>query len=228
MFAGLILALIALRVVFALLPAQDVLPSQQSLLSWTAVLIVISLGLVGRYLSHRTGFPRIWDTAVTASERLLLPAAVGVGLGLIWIVLETGGVFGVVRPTLPGNQIHTPLPTALITYPAGALILETTLRLFLIPLLLWLISNLLLSDRGQQAVFWLAAALVALIEPLGLVGPVLQSGAGSSLDLLLLFGASYGANLTFAYLFRRYGFLAPVAARLSFYLVWHIIFAGLS
>jgi hypothetical protein len=34
--------------------------------------------------------------------------------------------------------------------------------------------------------------------------------------------------LIFADLFRRYGFLAPVTARLSFYLVWHIIFAGLT
>jgi hypothetical protein len=204
------------------------LPSQQALLTWTAVAIVIVLGVAGRYLSRQTGFPRIWDTAVTTGKRLLFPAAIGLALGIIWILLETSGTFGVVRATLPGNQIHTPLPAALVTYPAGALILEISLRLFAIPLLLWLISNLLLGGRGQQVVFWLAAVLVALVEPLGLAGPVLQSGVGFSIDLALLMGFSYGANLIFADLFRRYGFLAPVTARLSFYLVWHIIFAGLA
>ena len=35
------------------------------------------------------------------------------------------------------------------------------------------------------------------------------------------------ANVVSAYLYRRYGFLAPVVMRLSFYLVWHIIYGGL-
>lgn len=227
-FAGLVSALIILRVLLLFLPQQGILPSQQSLLSWTAVAIVIGLGVVGRYLARQTDFPRLWDTAVSNGKRLLLPAGVGLGLGIIWIWLETSGTFGVVRATLPGNQIHTPLPAALVTYPAGALILEFSLRLFAIPLLLWLISDLLLGGRGQQVIFWLAAALVALVEPLGLAGPVLQSGAAFSMDLALLFGFSYGANLIFADLFRRYGFLAPVTARFSFYLAWHILFAGLT
>lgn len=150
------------------------------------------------------------------------------GLGLIWIWLETSGAFNTLRLTLPGEQIHTPLPTALVTYPAGALILEIILRLFFIPLLLWLVSKRLLGGRRQQTIFWSAAALVALIEPLGLVGPILQAGSEFTVNLSLLFGFSYLANLIFADLFHRYGFLAPVTARLTFYLVWHIIFAGLT
>ncbi|MAU00215.1 MAG: hypothetical protein CL608_24000 [Anaerolineaceae bacterium] len=158
-FAGLVTALVLLRLILLFLPEQAILASQESLLSWTAVAIVIVLGFAGRYLARRTGFPRMWDTAVTTTGRLLLPVIIGLGLGLIWI--------------------------------------------------------------------WLAAALVALIEPLGLVGPILQAGSGFTVNLSLLFGFSYLANLIFADLFRRYGFMAPVTARLTFYLVWHIIFAGL-
>lgn len=224
---GLALALIALRGIFESLPAEGMLPSQRTLLTWTAVFVVLGLGTAGLYLSRRTGFPRLWETAVTNQQRFLLPATIGMGASLVWSLMEISGTFDVLRPTLPGNAIHTPWPTALITYPAGGLILEITLRLFFIPLLIWLISSLLLKGRVQTAVFWVAAVLVALIEPLGLAGPVLQSGAGITLDLTLLFGVGYLLNLILAYLFRRYGFLAPLTARFCFYLGWHILFVSL-
>jgi hypothetical protein len=86
---------------------------------------------------------------------------------------------------------------------------------------------LLLDGRLQEAIFWLVAILVAFVEPVALVWPVLQTGTTFSMDLALLFGASFIANMLFAALFRLYGFLAPVIARLSFYVVWHIVFAGL-
>jgi hypothetical protein len=35
------------------------------------------------------------------------------------------------------------------------------------------------------------------------------------------------ANVATGWLFRKYGFLAALVLRLSFYLVWHIIYGGL-
>jgi len=35
------------------------------------------------------------------------------------------------------------------------------------------------------------------------------------------------ANVVLGWLFRKYGFLAALVMRLSFYLVWHIIYGGL-
>lgn len=128
---------------------------------------------------------------------------------------------------MPGGEIHVPFPASLLVYPAGGIILEIILRLFLIPLFVWLVSIVLLGGRWQAAVFWGAAALVALLEPLGVVGPVLQTG-NVSWRLALLFAASYVFNLVSAYVFRQFGFLATVNQRLSFYLVWHILFGALT
>jgi hypothetical protein len=41
------------------------------------------------------------------------------------------------------------------------------------------------------------------------------------------FGDAFLANVVSGWLFKKYGFLAPLVMRLSFYLVWHIIYGGL-
>jgi hypothetical protein len=38
---------------------------------------------------------------------------------------------------------------------------------------------------------------------------------------------SYSMNLIGAYLFRKFGFLAPLTMRLSLYLEWHVVFGAL-
>jgi hypothetical protein len=119
LFAGLLAALILLRIIFALLPAQKILPSQESLLTWSAVLTIIPLALVGNFLARRTGFPRIWDTTIETWKRLGISALTGLGLGLVWILLETGSAFDIILPTLSTNELHTPLPPPSSPIPPG-------------------------------------------------------------------------------------------------------------
>ena len=52
-----------------------------------------------------------------------------------------------------------------------------------------------------------------------------QTGVLSALRILV--GPLFIANVVAAYIFRKYGFLAPLVMRLSFYLIWHIIYGGL-
>ena len=67
---------------------------------------------------------------------------------------------------------------------------------------------------------------VALYEPLPYMTDALHhTGVLSSLRIFV--GPLFAANLIAAYIFRKYGFLAPLVMRLSFYLIWHIIYGGL-
>lgn len=44
---------------------------------------------------------------------------------------------------------------------------------------------------------------------------------------LALYASGFAFNLTQAYFFRQYGFLAALSVRLGDYLVWHIIYGNL-
>ena len=97
-------------------------------------------------------------------------------------------------------------------------------RLLPIPLALWLISSLALRGRRQAEVFWVLAALTSLIEP------VLQDLLGIAPETVSLaltqFVPDYALNFGQAALFRRYGFLAAIAMRVVFYLVWHVAYGN--
>jgi hypothetical protein len=117
------------------------------------------------------------------------------------------------------TSINVPFPASLSFYPAGAIITEILYRLTLLPLLLWLISNVVLRHHFERQVFWVLAVLVSLIEPATQV-VVFQSHAGV---MVLLFSAIFAINLLEVWLFRKYGFLAPLTLRLAYYLIWHIV-----
>src|SRR5262249_28092324 len=56
---------------------------QESLFTWEGVLTIASLGLVGIWSARATGFPVAWDVRVTSAQRLLLPFAIGLGIGAV-------------------------------------------------------------------------------------------------------------------------------------------------
>src|SRR5262249_47236039 len=116
-------------------------------------------------------------------------------------------------------SINVPFPASLYVYPAGAIITEILYRLAPLPLLLWLISNVALRHHFQARVFWVLAILLSLIEPASQV-VVFHGHTGV---MVILFSAIFAINLLEVWLFRRYGFLAPLTLRLAHYLVWHII-----
>jgi len=98
---------------------------------------------------------------------------------------------------------------------------EAFYRLVPIPLLLWLISNVVLKKRAQSQVFWILALLTSLIEPLT---QDLDLGQFGMLLMASVFLLDYGLNLTQAALFRKYGFLAAIIMRVAYYVVWHILY----
>ena len=222
-YLGLVVALLAMHVTLTVLPVAYAVQSQAALASWPAVIGFVLVGLAGVWLAHRTGFPEMWDSQIPARQRLLPSALLGAISGIVLAVL----INLVIR--LPG-QIHVPFPTSILFYTYGAIQSEILFRLFLIPLILWLISSVVLRGRWQEQVFWGVAIVLSLLEPLTQVGGALQMGmlANTPPALIgLMFATIYGVNLASAYLFKKSGFLAPLTVRLSLYLVWHVIVGAL-
>lgn len=213
-YLGLIAVLVVVQVLFTFAPVDCIVPAQAVALTWQAVIVAAVLGFVGLVLARKTGFPTMWDAQISNKQRFLIPALVGLGAGTLILVL-----FGLVQPL---NDVNVEFPLSIPFYLYGGIFSEILYRLFPIPLFVWLISSALLKNRWQEQVFWLIAVLTSLLEPLGQAAGLAQSGA-SALSLALGFGIVFGINLLAAYLFRKSGFLALLAMRLSLYSVLHIV-----
>jgi hypothetical protein len=140
------------------------------------------------------------------------------------------GVITVIEDLRSPSPVHLKLPLSIPFYAYGAILLEIMLRLFAITFLVWLFSNVLLRGRWQTQVFWIAAIIAALYEPLPFMRADLTVVSGLGVAIVLLGWAIqplFLANVITGWLFRKYGFLAALVMRLSFYLVWHIVYGGL-
>ena len=196
------------------------------LFSWPAIAIFGVLGCAGIALSHRTGFPAAWDERVSNRQRFLVPALLGTMLGVLESGLDRIFHWTAYAAQGMGMAFNAPLPGSPLFYTAGAIEVEVLYRLLPVPLLLWLISNVLLRGRGQTPIFWTLAVLSSLLEPADQDLRELNHGASLAMvgsafvpDLLL--------NLAQVVMFRRYGFLAAIATRVAFYVVWHVVYGNL-
>ncbi len=219
-YLGLIAFMVTVKVIFLLFPTVFPGADQESAFSWTTILVIALMGLIGLFLSRRTGFPDIWDARVSNRQRFLIPTIIGLVYGVITVLHDLP------KP----SPVHLKLPLSIPFYTYGAILLEIMLRLFVIPILVWIISNLLFRGRWQTQVFWFAAVLAALYEPLPFIRGDLSTALPIAYASIILKWATeplFLANVASGWLFRKYGFLAPLVMRLSFYLVWHIIYGGL-
>jgi hypothetical protein len=219
-YLGLIAFMVAVKVTFILFPTVFPGADQEGAFSWTTILAIAVMGFIGLLLARRTGFPELWDAKVSNRQRFLIPAVIGLVYGVVTVIID-------LRNPSP---VHLKLPLSIPFYTYGALLLEIMLRLFAIPLLVWLFSNLLLRGKWQTKVFWLAVVVAALYEPLPHIREQLSGVSGLAVLLVLIKWAIeplFLANVLTGWLFRKYGFLAALVMRLSFYLVWHIIYGGL-
>jgi hypothetical protein len=219
-YFGLAAFLIFVKVVFLLFPTAFPGADQEGAFYWTTIFVIGLAGYAGLVLSRRTGFPDVWDARVSNRQRFLIPTLIGLVYGL-----ET-----VLRDLPNPSPVHLKLPLSVLFYTYGAVLLEIMLRLFAVTFLTWLVSNVLLRGRWQTPAFWVAAVVAALYEPLPSMREELGGAAAVAVPSVIIKWATeplFIANLVAAYLYRKYGFLAPLVMRLSFYLVWHIIYGGL-
>jgi len=209
------------------LPAQ--LPASKPVIALASAAIILvlygGLGFLGLKLSQKLGFADLWDPKVSNRQRFLLPALVGIGLGIFFILADA--IFSQFQAL--GPLPHPPFPTSLVGSAAAGIGEELIFRLFFISFGVWLISYLLLKGKWQDQIFWIVAFLSALAFALGHlpsmmllldfktvseIPPVLMS------EIILLNGV---LSLFAAYYFRKFGFLAAVGIHFWADVVWHVI-----
>jgi hypothetical protein len=195
---------------------------QEALLRWPVLSLFVLAGLAGAALSARTGFA---PAAPRTRAAKLLGAAflTGITFGLLMILLDRATHFSEALAANHGvNQQYTGfIPMFLVFVLAAPAIVEVVYRLFPLPLLMWLTSNVMLRGRGQERAFWMLAVVLSALEPFTQtpdlrVLPATVWMADASLQ--------YALNLAQAAFFRHHGFIAPVVVRAGFYLVWHVFY----
>ncbi len=210
------------------LPEQELPPPKPILALVNAAVTLIlygGLGFLGLKLSQKLGFADIWDLKVSNRQRFLIPALIGVGLGVFLILADTiFSKFHALEP-LP----HPPFPTSLVASASAGIGEELIFRLFFISFWVWLISYVILKKRWQKQIFWIVAILSALAFSFGHIpGLIFISGlktmseipAALMTEIILLNSV---VSIIAAYYFRKFGFLASVGIHFWTDVVWHVI-----
>ena len=183
---------------------------------WLAAFAIA--GLFGILALWRTPLTGLWDADKTIDGKLVLPIAAGIGLGVIQAGADAvSGLGGEPAARLfSGASAAGPLLAPLLA--GDAVLASIGYLLFPLPVLVWLGWGKALKAQHLDLVFWAAAVLVALAEPLVRGG---YSGlASGGLGPIAALAGIIGLNLVQAFFFRHAGFVAAVLVRLAYYGIW--------
>jgi hypothetical protein len=236
-YIALIITLAVLAAINVYLPQGPFLPTspEQELPAPKPVIALVNacimlvlyggLGFLGLKLSQKLGFPDLWDSKVSNRQRFLIPALIGVSLGVFFILADVAlSQFHTLEP-LP----HPPFPTSLVASATAGIGEEIMFRLFFISFWVWLISYVILRKRWLNYIFGMVAIFSALAFALGHIPSVMLALGLKEVneipfalmsEIMLLNGA---LSLFAAHYFRRFGFLAPVGIHFWADVIWHVI-----
>ena len=236
-YVGLIIVLAILSAIAVFLP-QGTVPSQgrlalRPLVALVNVCVVLILyggvGFVGIKLSQKLDFPDLWEPRISNKQRFLIPAVIGVAIGIFFILTDV-----ILRPfSSIGSLPHPPFPLSIVAAAAAAIGEEIIFRLIFISVGVWLISRVILKGRRQNQVFWIVAVFSAISFALAHIPSVMVSLGLKNVteiptvlmaEIILLNGV---LSIFAAYYFRKYGFLAPVGIHFWTDIVWHVIWGAM-
>jgi hypothetical protein len=198
---------------------------QQSLFDWSSIAIYGVLGLIGIWCGRATGFPE----ALQRRSWLWLPVAIGVSLGAIEIGIDLLTHATQIIAQLTGEpSFNIDFPGSLLAYSGGGIQVEIEYRLFTLPFLLFLISNVILRGRGRTPTLIVLGVISAALEPVTQGVFIFIAGGGVVTPLMLLgyMVTALPGNALAVVLYRRYGLLAPLALRMGEYTIWHILYGN--
>jgi hypothetical protein len=214
--------LVLVKIVITFVPATFKSVDQAAAFAWPALGIWAVLGLIGIWFAHKTGFPSAWDARRSNRQHLLIPIVIGLAYAGFEIVFDLLTGYSKFESALHGGaKANIDFPASLLIYPGGAVIVEVAYRLFLLPVLLWLLSKVILKGGWQTQLFWTLTILTSFLEPLTQDLEAIQLG---TLMLAVVLLKGFGLNFLQAALFRKAGFLAAILMRVSFYMIWHVLY----
>ena len=124
------------------------------------------------------------------------------------------------------SDINVAPPAGVLYYLAIAQVVEVLFHLLPLAAFLWIGSRLIPATATPKVTFWTVAIALALLEP-GfqlLADPQVDIPVWRHSYLVLHL---FAFNLLQLALLRHYGFVAAITFRLSYYLVWHILWGTL-
>lgn len=202
-------------------PVQFVDRSQSGFFEMQAVIAIGTMGLIGVWLSMRTGFPNAWDAGITNTQRLVVPILTGLLLGSLFLATDlVTRMSQLQQEYLNIQSTDVAFPASLFVYSAAAIYVEVVYRLLIIPLMLGIFSIFVRGQSAHEKIFWVLAVLTSLIEPLTNTA---ASQYLAPLALAFVLVQAFGANFLQAVFFRKYGFLAAILLRVAFYIPYHVI-----
>ncbi len=237
-YVGLIVTLAILAATNVFMPQGDLVPIQELPVSKPVFAVAVAcimlivyggLGLLGRMLSQKIGFPDLWSTTISMRQRLLIPALIGAALGVFFIFADA--MFSKFH-TL-GPIPHPPFPTSLVASASAGIGEELIFRLFFISFWLWLFSNVVLKRKWQNEIFWIVAVGSAIAFALAHMPSIMflfglktigDTPLALILEIVLLNGI---LSVIAAYYFKRSGFLSAVSVHFWADVVWHVIWGAL-
>lgn len=189
------------------------------------LLVYGGLGYIGLRLSKKLGFPVIWDEDVSNKQRFIVPLAVGVMIGIFFIIADVV----LSRFHNFGELPHPPFPTSLTASLVAGIGEELIFRLFFISFWVWLISYVIMKKKYQKTVFWSIALISAVafsvahlpsIMMLYGINEIIQVPIAILVEVLLL---NSTLSIFAAYLFKKYGILAAIGVHFWTDVVWHVV-----
>ncbi|MBN2542157.1 CPBP family intramembrane metalloprotease [bacterium] len=216
-----------------LVPETDLaVPDWLLALANAGIMLVLygGLGLLGLFLARKLGFADIWDEKVTNKRRFLIPAIVGIIIGIIFIAVD----LVVSRYHSLGQLPHPQFPASIFASIVAGIGEEIIFRLFFISFWVWLISYVILRKRGQDTMFWIVTFFSALVFAIGHIPSVMllygldtvgEIPVPLMIEIILLNGI---LSFFCADYFRKYGFLAAVSIHFWADVVWHIIWGAIN
>jgi len=143
------------------------------------------------------------------------PAALAALLVLPVVVVDLFGGFP--------REMNIPLPTGLVFYPVIGLVAETVFHAVPMALLVALLHRPL-HGLGAERTVWVCIVLASSIEP---TFQVILARGSSPVWATAYVGLHLAAfNLLVLSLFRRVDFLTAYLFRLTYYLLWHILWGA--
>lgn len=238
-YIGLIITLAILAAINVFLPQGAFLPTQElpaskpvlALVNAIITLVLYGgLGFIGLKLSQKIDFADIWNSKISNKQRFLIPALIGVGIGVFFILADV--VLSKFHNL--GSIPHPPFPTSLVASVTAGIGEEVIFRLFFISFWVWLISYVIFKKRWQNQIFWIVTLFSALAFALGHFPSVMILFGFKTIreipfilisEIILLNGV---VSLLAAYYFRKFGFLAAVSIHFWTDVIWHVIWGMIS
>jgi hypothetical protein len=211
-FIGIIGLLLLVKLLDLAFPISAAGPRQASY-PWVELLLIAALGWLGIILAERINIPKMWNRKFLKCPISFFYA--GIGIGAAFMLYDSIAHIG---------DISVGLPASLLFYIWGAVSTEVIMHLFPVAFLTWLFGFFI---RQKDILFWVFASIVSVVSAASMLAafgnpaiPLVKPG----IALLGLLGIMvFAAEMVSFRLLKGYGLLASIIYRLSFYLVWHII-----